>query len=219
MPALTGRYRLRAWLEMLFVDHAIFRLFFNRRCCIAPNAYRSSHPLPCQVRAGARAGVRTILNLRGPDPGNASNRLEWEAARACGVQVLHLSLNSRDAPEVADLLGLVEIFRHAEAPLWLHCKSGADRAGLAATVYQLAVVGKPLREARRELSLWRHGHVRQAKTGILDHFFDCYAAAQARDGVGFLQWLVDSYDRDAVRRSFRERWWASVVVDRLLRRE
>lgn len=219
MAPLNGWARFKAWLNTLFVDHAIFRFFFNVRKEIAPGVYRSSHPMPYQLRAAARAGVKTVINLRGSGSNLGSNQLEWDAAQHCGLKVFHFAIGSRDVPEPAKVLGLARAFEQVEYPLWFHCKSGADRAGFAATLYQLLRGGKSLLEARRELSLWRHGHVRQAKTGILDHFFDCYAEAHARTGIGFLDWVCTDYDREAVRRSFHEQWWASVVVDRILRRE
>lgn len=218
-PPLRGWARLVAWLNMLFVDHSIFRFFFNLRQQIAPGFYRSSHPMPYQLRAAAHAGIKTVLNLRGADAHIGSNQLEWDTARDCGLKVLHFPMGSRDVPPKDEIFGLVQIVRDVQYPLLIHCKSGADRAGFVSTIYQLVCMGQPLPVARRELRFWWHGHVRQAKTGILDHFFDCYAAAHARNGIGFLDWVRNEYDRDAVRQSFREQWWAAVVVDKLLRRE
>lgn len=219
LPLLGFWPRIGAWLNMLFVDHSIFRFFFNLRQAVAPGVYRSSHPMPYQLRRGARAGVKTVLNLRGAEAHIGSNRLEWDTAQRCGLMVVHFPLGSRDAPAAEEVLGLVQAFETLEYPLWFHCKSGADRAGFVAAVYQLVCAGKPLAEARRELRFWWHGHVRQAKTGILDHFLDCYEAEFKRDGIGFVDWLRTRYDRDAVRRSFREQWWAAMFVDRVLHRE
>lgn len=216
---LRGWPRVKAWLNMLFVDHSIFRFFFNLRQAIAPGVYRSSHPMPYQLRRAARAGIKTVLNLRDAQASIGSNQLEWDTAARCRLKVVHFPMGSRDSPSRSEILGLVQAFRQAEYPLLLHCKSGADRAGFASTVYQLVEAGKPLPEARHELRFWWHGHVRQAKTGILDHFFDCYAEAQQRSGTAFLDWVCSDYDRDAVRLSFRQSWWATVLIDKLLRRE
>ena len=51
----------------------------------------------------------------------------------------------------------------------MHCKSGADRAGLMAALY-LLIAKQPAREAVKQLT-WKYGHVKQAKTGVLDAFF------------------------------------------------
>jgi hypothetical protein len=62
--------------------------------------------------------------------------------------------------------------------------------------------------------------VRQGRTGILDAFFLLYAeAARRRPSKTFLDWVRDDYDEAALRRDFRARPWADLVVDRVLRRE
>ena len=61
----------------------------------------------------------------------------------------------------------------------MHCKSGADRAGLMSVLYRFLHEGVPLKEAKKELSL-KYGHIRQAHTGILDYFFETLPRGQRR---------------------------------------
>ncbi len=84
-------------------------------------------------------------------------------------------LRSRDAPDKATILAAKAFFEGIEYPAVMHCKSGADRAGLAAALYLILHEGRPVAEAARQLSA-RYGHFRFAKTGILDAFFDRYLA-------------------------------------------
>lgn len=222
IPKLAPMSRLGyflAWMNMLWLDHAIFRFFFNRRTKVADGVFRSSHPMPYQLRSAAAAGVRTVLSLRGVETKIGSNRLEWEVCRGLGLTLIHFPLGSRDAPSADEVLGLRRLFREMEYPVLVHCKSGADRAGLVAALYLMMQEGWPVAEARKQLRFWWHGHVRQAKTGILDHFLDCYEVEHAREGISFLDWVANRYERDSVRASFREQWWAAQLVDRLLRRE
>ena len=160
-----------------------------------------------------------MLSLRGVETRIGSNRLEWETCQRLGLTLVHFPLGSRDAPSADEVLGLRQIFEQIEFPVLMHCKSGADRAGLVAALYLIMHEGLPVSEARKQLRFWWHGHVRQAKTGILDHFLDCYEAEGERYGISFLDWVADHYDRDTVRASFREQWWAGQIVDRILRRE
>ena len=114
------------------------------------------------------------------------------------------------------MLRLAEIYRTMQAPALVHCKSGADRAGLAAGMF-LLLRGGTTRDALRQLSL-RYGHVRQSKTGILDAFF----AAYARDGEGrkpFLDWVREDYDEAALRSGFKAGGVAEFINDRVLARE
>jgi protein tyrosine/serine phosphatase len=102
------------------------------------------------------------------------------------------------------------------APALMHCKSGADRAGLAAGLFVL-FEGGTAREALRQLS-WRFGHVRQAKTGILDAFFLHYQR-EAEGRKPFLDWVREDYDEVALRQTFRANGLASFINDWVLAHE
>jgi len=218
-PPLTPWKRFLAWLNMLFVDHSMFRFFFNTRHAIAADCYRSSHPMPYQLRAAARAGVKSVLSLRGDETHIGSNVLEIETCRALGLNLVHYPIGSRDAPERHQLLRIKELFAELPRPLLIHCKSGADRAGLASAIYLLVEKGQPVEIAERELCFWPHGHIRQAKTGILDHFLETFRTHHQAHGTSFMDWAEHHYDREAVRKSFHSSWWANKVVDTILRRE
>ena len=72
-------------------------------------------------------------------------------------------------------------------------------------------------DALRQLS-WRFGHIKQAKTGILDAFFLRYQ----REGEGrksFLDWVRDDYDEAALRQDFHANGLASFINDWVLAHE
>ena len=149
--------------------------------CIAATIRR-----PAASRAlTRRLGLKTLINLRG-QTGNGSDALSRDAAARLGLDFVDMALESRGAPQRDRILRLHAIYRAMRAPALLHCKSGADRAGLAAGLFVL-FEGGTAREALRQLSL-RFGHIRQARTGILDAFFLHYAArgrgAQALPRLG-----------------------------------
>ena len=54
------------YFDLLFVDHGIFRLVYANCHKISDLAWRSAQPTPRQLRQFAKAGIRTIVNLRGP---------------------------------------------------------------------------------------------------------------------------------------------------------
>jgi hypothetical protein len=84
-------------------------------------------------------------------------------------------MSDKAPPRRETLLDLIETFREAEAPLLIHCKAGADRAGLASAIYLLTMTDAPLADARRMLS-WRFLHLVGSKAGVLDAVLDAYAA-------------------------------------------
>ncbi|MFQ3622954.1 MAG: tyrosine-protein phosphatase [Acetobacteraceae bacterium] len=213
----TAAGRARAWLDALVADHGALRLGWRNRAAVEPGRlYRSNQPLPFQLAAEARAGLRTVINLRGRrDCG--SDVLAREACDRLGLVMIDAPVESRGAPHKDRLLRLAGLFETIAYPALIHCKSGADRAGLVAAVY-LLLRGRPPAEAARQLSL-RFGHVSAGRTGILDAFLAAYARAQAESGIGFLDWVRGPYDEQALRESFRAGRLGRFVTDRLLRRE
>jgi protein tyrosine/serine phosphatase len=213
----TARGRALAWVDALLVDHAIFRLVWSNLAMVAPGRlYRCNHPPPGRLaRLTRRLGLRTLINLRGPTR-NGSDALSRDAAEQLGLDFIDMAFESRGAPHRERILRLHEIYRSMRAPALLHCKSGADRAGLAAGLY-LLFEGAPAADALRQLS-WRFGHVRQARTGILDAFFLRYQ----REGEGripFLDWVREEYDEVALKRDFHANGLASFVNDWVLAHE
>jgi protein tyrosine/serine phosphatase len=214
----TGPGRLRAWANALVVDHGVLRLLWRNRAWVVPGVLaRSNQPLPWQIAAEARAGIRTVINLRGRRPGCGSDALAREACLRAGIALVDAPFESRGAPHRDRLIRLAALFETIAYPALIHCKSGADRAGLVAAVF-LLLRGAAPEAAARQLS-WRFGHVASGRTGILDLFVARYAEARARTGIGFLDWVRDGYDEAALGREFRAGRLGSLLTERVLRRE
>jgi protein tyrosine/serine phosphatase len=213
----TKAGRRNAWIDALFVDHAILRIFWtNFRAVKAGRLYRSNHPTPGTLRQFVRqAGIRTVINLRGQAK-NGSDALSRDAAHRLGLDFYDMALESRGAPHKARILRLAEIFGAMRAPAVVHCKSGADRAGLAAGLFVL-IEGGTAAQALEQLS-FKYGHIKQSKTGILDAFFEKYRD-EAEGRKAFLDWVREDYDEQALRDSFRVSSFAEFINARLLARE
>lgn len=209
--------RPAAYLELMLVDHGIFRIFYLNRHQITKDAWRAAQPSPKDIRRIAREGVRTIVNLRGPRD-CSSYALEQEACAKRGIKLVNYQVRSRAAPTAAEIKGAKTLFEEVEYPILMHCKSGADRAGLMSALYMHFREGRPIEEAKGQLSL-RYGHIRQAETGVLDYFFERYLADNARHPMPFLVWVETAYDPDEVKRTFRAKGWANRLVNSILRRE
>lgn len=220
-PLADGRSRLAAWVDLLFLDYGFLRLIWKNRARFAPDAFRQNQPYPGDVAWMKRAGIRTIVNLRHDEFQHGASALVREAAAREGLGYERMGwypVFSREVPTKQAIEQLAELFRTVEKPILIHCKSGADRAGFAAALYRIAVLGHPVREARHELS-FRYLHLKGAKTGILDAVFDLYLADHPAEDVPFLDWARDTYDPIALRDSFRY-WWILDFIDRrILRRE
>ena len=210
----TAAGRALAWIDALLVDHAVFRLVWSNFAAVAPGRlYRCNHPTPARLATLTRRyGLKTLINLRG-QTGNGSDALTRKAADELGLDFIDAPLESRGAPHADRILRLCDIYRQMRAPALLHCKSGADRAGLAAGLFVL-LNGGTSREALAQLSL-RFGHIRQARTGVLDAFFHHYAR-EAEGRKPFLDWVREDYDRAALQQEFHANGLASFINDWVL---
>lgn len=213
----TVRGRALAWVDSLFVDHALFRLVWGNWATVsAGRLYRCNHPTPQRLaHAVRRYGITTLVNLRGATQ-SGSYALSRDAAMRLGLDFHDMSLESRGAPQKDRIFRLFDIYSSMRGPGLIHCKSGADRAGLAAGLFVLFEGGTSA-AALRQLSL-RFGHIKQAKTGILDAFFLRYQ----REGEGkkpFLDWVRDDYDEAALRHDFHANGLASFIDDWVLAHE
>ena len=214
----TPRGRLRTTLDHLWNDHAYLRLGFSNAHWISDELVRTNQPWPFQLKAWADRGIRTVINLRGGF--DASFRaLEVEACARLGLELVDFVIASRDVPTPEKVLGARALFETVRYPALMHCKSGADRAGIMAVFYKHFRQGQSIREALNQLSP-RYLHVRAGLTGVLDYIFERYLAEGEPAGLTFVQWVESpAYDPVAIKADFKAAWWGTLLTDRLMRRE
>jgi protein tyrosine phosphatase (PTP) superfamily phosphohydrolase (DUF442 family) len=204
--------------DLVMIDHGIFRFIYANRHKVSDKVWRSAQPAPSDIARFVRRGVRTIVNLRG-DRDCGSYRLEQAACQRHGVTLLDFkAARSRAAPDRAFFHEAKALFERIEYPMAMHCKSGADRVGLMSALYLIFHEGRPVEEARRQLSIW-YGHIKQAETGILDAVFDSYIAHNKVAPIGFLDWIDNHYDPALLTTHFGARRWGNFVVNGILQRE
>ncbi len=193
------------------------RLLWSNEAEVIPNRlYRSNHPTPGRlIRAAARYDLRTIINLRGEKP-NGSTTLSAATAHRLNLDHIYMPFESRGAPHRDRILRFHEIYQTMRTPALMHCKSGADRVGLASGL-AILFEGGSAAAALRQLT-WRHLHFARSATGILDAFFRLYAA-EAEGRKPFLDWVREDYDEADLRRRFHADRFSTFINDRLLARE
>ncbi|MEM9838838.1 MAG: tyrosine-protein phosphatase [Pseudomonadota bacterium] len=215
-----------AWRSLWLDDHGFLRKLHRNAHELPGGMFRSAQPSPQDIQDWANRGVKTIINLRGlrnneRQPGYW--HLEREACRDVGITLIDHRAYSREAPKPGFINELDQMYRDIAYPALMHCKSGADRAGLGAFLYMFLKQQAPLDEAAEQLSL-RFGHIKSGKTGILDHFVDMYREAARTDGATpsrehFLEWVNGAYAPDAVKASFQPQAFGTFLTDTLLKRE
>ena len=129
-------------------------------------------------------GIRSVINLRGRSDGSRWHEEEKETCRRLAVRLYDEQLSARRRPTDDELTELIRALRTAERPVLIHCRSGADRAGLAAAIWKVMVDGASKEEAQKQLSLF-FGHFRWGPAGALDGFFRDWQPR--RTTSGFMQ--------------------------------
>ncbi|MEQ1756016.1 MAG: protein tyrosine phosphatase [Micropepsaceae bacterium] len=211
--------RLAAHFDMAWRDHAFLRFWWTNEDWISDEMVRTNQPWPYQIKGWARRGIKTVINLRG-GLGTSFHQLERNACEQLGLTHVDFTLTSRAAPTVPKLKEAKALFDRISYPALLHCKSGADRAGMASVLYLHFRKGEPIDQAMRMLSL-RYGHLKQGKTGVLDYFFERYVEESRSSGESLIEWAEKHYDPVALKAEFqsKSKWWANLLVDRILKRE
>ena len=158
------------------------RLLGNVHTVERDTLYRSATLHPDALRRVVDTySIRTVLNLRGAEPGERWYREESACLNTAGVHLIDFPMVDYLEPSDQQLSDLRGIFTAASRPLLVHCRVGADRTGLVCALFELWIMRKPADTARRQLS-WRYGHVPwlDGRSGAMDRAFRDVAAREAQ---------------------------------------
>lgn len=216
---LSLRETLVALFEAWFIDHEILRKLYRNFHPLSTDAYRSNHPsIMFLKKIKKKYDIKTIVSMRRAD-GKGPYLFEKYTCDKLNIHLAHHVMSSRRLPEVDEVLKAKEILETVEYPILIHCKSGADRAGIMSVFYKHFILNQPIQEAISELSM-KYGHFRWAETGKLDYFFDAFLSFEKKHPeVTFLEWVINHYDLESLNQEFESKGWANIVVNKLLKRE
>jgi protein tyrosine/serine phosphatase len=214
----TGAGRLKTYADYLWNDHAYLRLGFSNAHWISEELVRTNQPWPHQFAAWKAKGIKTVINLRGGFDGSFY-ALEKEACARLGLTLVNFTVASREAPSRAQVTGAKRLFETIAYPALMHCKSGADRAGVMSVLYMHFRQGRTIREAIEQLG-FKYLHMKQGKTGVLDYTFERYLAEGEPAGMSFLEWVESpAYDPAGLKKTFQSQMWGRLITEGLLKRE
>lgn len=184
-----GRWKGRFFAAT--IDHGFLRRRWRNEGLIAPGIYRANHPDARMLARWKSRGIVEVISLRAAS--GAVHKFEAETCEALGLRLHSVNLAARSAPNPMQLLRLLDLFDAVERPALVHCKSGADRTGLAAAMWKIHVEGCPVAEAKRALG-FRHLHIKSSKTGVLDRVLEAYEARLERGPIPLRAWIEQEYD-------------------------
>lgn len=166
---------------------------------ISEEAYRSAQPSPKQLRRyHAQYGLKTVVNVRGRKDNSKIQREEEAVCAELGITLRYIHLHSRNIPSHETLEETKALIEEIEYPALFHCKAGSDRAGLISALYLYFKKGIMPNESR-QLRFWPFGHMRYARTGMLDFFFERFGVS----GEESLMQFSEQIDRQEMEQSFR----------------
>jgi protein tyrosine/serine phosphatase len=213
----TAWHRFWTRMHFLWADHAYLRVGFTNAHWIGPDMVRTNQPWPFQLASWKQKGIKTVINLRG---GKGSfYYLEKYACEKLGLILEDFGLTSRSLPTAREFRDAKALFERIQYPALLHCKSGADRAGMMSVLYCHFHLGQPIELAAQQLS-FKYLHMKAGMTGVLDHLFEVYLRDVAPKGIAFYDWTQsEDYDPAAIKANFTASWWGTLMTEKLLRRE
>ncbi len=175
-----------------WLDHEFLRKLYHNDYEIAPGVYRSNQPSPNRIDGWTSRGVKTIINLRGAS-NHGSYYLEVDSCQKNKIKLIDHALYATRLPTAAEILSLENIFKNIDGPFLLHCKSGADRAGLASALYHIFILKSPIEVAQKQLSI-KYLHLKFSKSGILDFMLERYRITMLQEYISFRDWIQNVYD-------------------------
>lgn len=140
-----------------------------------------------------RHGIKSLINLRGPNPKFGWWRYERRISEAQGVRHIDVMLDSRHLPRRDMLVALFDAFDSAPRPLLIKCSGGQDRTSFAAALYLIHREGWAAREkALAQFARFPYLHFPKQHQRWLQPFI-AFAASEAA-GRPIAEWTRDSYD-------------------------
>lgn len=141
--------------------------------------------------------LKSILNLRGGGPADWWYEAEVRAVNESGLSFYDLPLSATRRPGRIELLRLIDILQQCPYPLLIHCKSGADRTGLATALYLMLKAGQDPEHAERAFSI-EFGHIPLGGPEHLHEPLHEYAAWLKAHGLPhtperFRNWVKNDY--------------------------
>lgn len=130
----------------------------NFHVVVAGQLYRSAQPSPDDIASYARTyGIKSVLNLRGAQPGAPWYEAEKATAARLGLTLIDFHMSAKSELSPARTRTLIAKLRSASKPILVHCSAGSDRTGLVSVIFSSQVAGIDEEAAEAQLSLL-YGH-------------------------------------------------------------
>ncbi len=131
--------------------------------------------------------IKTIINLRGKHKNDLWWRIEKQCAKSLGINLFNIQMSAVRPSTKSEIAQLLALYDHAQRPILIHCRGGADRTGEAAALWILDKQKKSKYFACKHLS-WKYRHFRS----LCPFKIQFICAWQGRE------WLIKNYSPEAL---------------------
>jgi len=115
---------------------------------VATGIYRGGQPTEAGITMLKSLGITTIINLRDNDD---RAKTEEKLATAAGIKFINIPLSNFFSPHDEKIEAILRQMTAAEnQPVFVHCKRGSDRTGVAVAVYRMSQEGWTAEQANAE---------------------------------------------------------------------
>ncbi len=146
---------------------------------IAPGIYRSAQLYYYNMpEFYNKYHFKTILNLRGPHPDKNWYIYEKNFCKEHNITLINFGISDKKVQSISKMKKIIQLIKNAPKPILIHCKSGADRTGLASALYLYSIKD---RNYSQMLSL-KYGHFPYlcSPTKAMDKSFKIFQATNSR---------------------------------------
>jgi len=114
---------------------------------ITPNLFRGGQPESDGYKTLQAMGVNIVVDMRG-------NKREQKAVERLGMQYLSMPWHA-DSPSDEILARFLKVIQdNPDKKIFVHCRIGVDRTGMAIASYRMAKLGWSADEAMQEMQLF-----------------------------------------------------------------
>jgi tyrosine-protein phosphatase SIW14 len=127
-----SRFLLLALLAPLFADSPPqgIKNFYQ----VDPQVFRGAQPTKDGFKYLASIGVKTVIDLREADK---RSKTEEKLVTSVGMKYVNVPMTGLTAPTETEIGRILAILEADSGAVFLHCKRGADRTGVAIASYRI----------------------------------------------------------------------------------